>query len=84
MGSGAFAPNDGTQGVLLGTDHDGLRAVALVEEVDGGIEFLQFPDLPGIDIEEILLQGTARRDAIDDDSGTLVLRSGGQVIDLLF
>lgn len=62
-------------GVLLGTDHDGLGAVAFVEEVDGGIEFLHFPDLPGIDIEEILLQGTARRDAIDDDSGALVLQA---------
>ena len=62
-------------GVLLGTDHDGPGAVALVEEVDGGIELLQFPDLPGIDIEEILLQGTARRDAIDDDSGALVLQA---------
>ena len=62
-------------GVLLGADHDGLGAVALVEEVDGGIEFLQLPDLSGIDIEEILLQGTARRDAIDDDSGALVLQA---------
>ena len=62
-------------GVLLGTDHDGLGAVALVEEVDGGIEFLQLPDLSGIDIEEILLQGTARRDAVDDDSGALVLQA---------
>ena len=62
-------------GVLLGTNHDGLRAVALVEEVDGGIELLQFPDLPGIDIEEILLQGTARRDAVDDHSGALVLQA---------
>ena len=59
-------------GVLLGTNHDGLRAVALVEEVDGGIEFLQFPDLPGIDIEEILLQGTARRDAIDGRKGNQI------------
>ena len=47
-------------GVLLGTDHDGLGAVALVDEIDGSIEFLQFPDLPGIDIEEILLERTAR------------------------
>jgi hypothetical protein len=62
-------------GVLLGTDHDGLGAVALVEEVDGGIELFQLPDLPGIDIEEILLQGTARRDAIDDDSGAFVLQA---------
>ena len=61
-------------GVLLGADHDGLGAVTLVDEVHGGIEFLQFPDLPGIDIEEILLQGTARRDAIDDDSRALVLQ----------
>ena len=61
-------------GVLLGTDHDGLGAVALVEEVDGGIEFLQFPDLPGIYIEEILLQRAARRDAVDDDSRALVLQ----------
>ena len=61
-------------GVLLGTDHDGLGAVALVEEVDGGIEFLQFADLPGIDIEEILLERTAWRDAIDDDSRALVLQ----------
>ena len=62
-------------GVLLRTDHDGLGAVELVEEIDDGIEFLQFPDLPGIDIEEILLQGTARRDAVDDNSGALVLQA---------
>ena len=47
-------------GVLLGTDHNGLGAIALVEEVDSGIELFQLPDLPGIDIEEILLERTAR------------------------
>lgn len=60
-------------GVLLGTNDDGLRAVAFVETVDHLIQSAQLLDLLGIHIEEVLLDGAVGSNAHDNHPTPLVL-----------
>lgn len=59
--------------VLLGAYYDGFGAITLVDAVDHLVELVHLLYLLGIDIEQVLLNGTVGGNAHHNDSSTLVL-----------